>query len=119
MQTERLRQGGIDYDDGVRRFMGRADLYERLLAKFPGDGTFERIQEDYRKNDMERLLGDVHELKGLSGNIALTRLYGSADQLVALLRGGSVAQAELTAAYELLGRDYAAANEAILAAMEE
>lgn len=118
MNVQGLKEAGIDYDRGVKRFVGRANLYEKALSKFPKDGTFERIRAAYEADDAQALLASAHELKGMCGNIAMTGLYEAADALVSLLRGGEASPAAVNAAYETLKMRYQTAYEAIVAAME-
>ena len=40
MNKEVLLQNGIDYLEGVARFAGQAEIYEKFLKKFPEDPTF-------------------------------------------------------------------------------
>lgn len=118
MNIEILKNAGIEYDGGVKRFMGRAPLYLKTLAKFPKDGTMGRIQADYRAGDLAALLLDVHEFKGMCGNMSMTRLAYTADVIVSLLRAGTAETAELDAAMARLETEYAAVNAAVLTAME-
>lgn len=119
MNIDTLKSSGVDYDEGVRRFMGRAHLYEKVLAKFPRDKTFPRIQADYESKDNESLLRDAHEFKGMCGNIGLLSLFSASDALVKLLRSGEFPAEELDAAYAALEREYTTVRNAVLAAMEE
>ena len=119
MNAERLTAAGVDYERGVKRFLGRAPLYEKTLRKFAADTTFSRIRAAYEQGDRDALFAAAHEFKGMCGNIALTSLYESADALVRLLRGGACAPAELDAAFARLDREYHTVHEAVLAAMEE
>lgn len=118
MNIEILKNAGIDYDSGVKRFMGRAPLYLKTLAKFPKDGTMGRIQADYQAGDLAALLLDVHEFKGMCGNMSMTRLAHTADGIVSMLRAGTEAAVELDEAMARLETEYAAVNAAVLTAME-
>ncbi len=119
MNAEILKNAGIDYDRGVKRFMGRAHLYEKTLAKFMRDTAFSRIQAAYEAGDMEQMRAAAHEFKGMCGNIALSTLYDMSHALVELLRSEAGKPAEVAAAYGKLEREYHAVREAVLAAMEE
>ena len=119
MNVERLKDAGVEYDRGVKRFMGRAHLYEKTLSKFTSDTTFSRMREAYASGDRERLLADVHEFKGMCGNIALPPLYEAADEMVRLLRSGACTDEALAAVYGRLETEYHTVHEAVLAAMED
>ena len=119
MNAEILKGAGIDYDFGVKRFAGRAQLFEKAMSKFPKDGAFFRIRAAYEAGDEERLLAGAHEFKGMCGNIGLTSLYEASDALIRLLRGGGYSPDELSAAYELLEGRYETVYNAVIAAMED
>ena len=118
MNIDALKAAGIDYERGVKRFVGRAHLYEKALRKFPQDGTFARMRADYEKNDLEALLADAHEFKGMCGNIALPSLFEASDGIVQMLRGGAFSPDALDDAFLSLARAYEAARAAILSAWE-
>lgn len=101
----RLKDAGMDTDAALRRFVGSADLYGKFLNKFPEDDNFGKILPAFEKNDFETGLTAVHTLKGVSGNLGLTRLYGACSNTVVLIRAGKYDEAkqsypELKAAYE-------------------
>ena len=119
MNTDVLIKAGIDYEGGVKRFMGRKALYEKLLNKFPKDTTFARIREDYENLDMDGLLRDAHEFKGMCGNVSLPGLFSAAERLVALLRREGFSPDELKDAYDALASGYDAVMKAIAVATED
>ena len=114
-----MSKAGIDYEQGVKRFLGRSALYDKTLGRFLKDGAFSRIRADFESGDKAALLADAHEFKGMCGNIAMPSLYESSSALVALLRREDCGEDELASAYERLDADYEAARAAITAAMEE
>ena len=119
MNANVLKRAGIDYDYCVKRFVGRANLFEKALGKFAKDTTIDRIRAAYGAKDMEGLLASAHEFKGMCGNIGLTSLYEAADALVALLRSGAYDNGTLDAAYRCLDETYDAVHGAVIASMEE
>ena len=118
MNTEILKNAGIDFDSGVKRFVGRTQLYEKALLKFTRDTTFERIRAAGESGDRKQLLANAHEFKGMCGNVGLTSLYTAADSLVRLLRGDAPDAAEVDASCALLENEYHKIYEAVCAAME-
>lgn len=119
MNAEILRAAGIDYAYGVKRFAGRAQLFEKALTKFPKDSTFARIRAAYAADDRDALLASAHEFKGMCGNIGLTSLYESADAIVQMLRGDAFTDEALSAAYGLLAERYQTVYDAVVASLEE
>ena len=75
MDETALRSAGIDYDAALARFVGRRELYEKFLQKFPED-THERDAVcAYQEQKFDEMLAQVHALKGVCGTLGLTKLY--------------------------------------------
>jgi HPt (histidine-containing phosphotransfer) domain-containing protein len=98
-----LTQLGIDYDKGLRICMGDPVFFKTLLTMFLKDDCFPRARVAYAEGNDQALFSCLHELKGVSGNAALTALYDSVVPLVELLRAGVTDRTELD-------RLFAAAN---------
>ena len=101
----RLKEAGMDTDAALRRFVGSAELYGKFLNKFPEDENFSRIAPALEKNDYEAVLTAAHTLKGVSGNLGMTRLFNACSHTVALIRAEKYDEAkqfysELKAAYD-------------------
>lgn len=86
MNNEKLQEAGIDWEDGVRRCAGRADLYERLLGMFVQDENYAQSLAAFEGGDWESLFSHMHEIKGMSSNLSMTELNAHAAEIVALLR---------------------------------
>lgn len=87
MEREDFVAAGIDYDKGVARFAGKADLYVNFLRKFPKDDTFAQLSAAMDAGDMTAAFAAAHTLKGVTGNLSLDGLYQSVLPLVEALRG--------------------------------
>lgn len=83
-----LKAAGVDTEGALNRFCGNTALYERFLLKFPEDGNFGLIAPALAAGDLDAVLRAAHTLKGVSGNLGLTRLYGACSETVALIRAG-------------------------------
>lgn len=77
---------GVDTAGALRRFVGNAQLYGQFLSEFPEDESFAAIAPALKKQDFEAALTAVHTLKGVSGNLGLTRLFEASARMVALIR---------------------------------
>lgn len=86
MNNEKLQEAGIDWEDGIRRCAGRADLYERLLGMFVQDENYAQSLAAFESGDWESLFSHMHEIKGMSANLSMTELNAHAAEIVALLR---------------------------------
>lgn len=105
MNIEHLKQLGIDYDTGVKRFAGKAALYEKFLLKFSNDQNFAGLKDAIAQNDLDAAFRYAHTLKGVVGNLSIDRFYTTLVVLVEELRGHSTDKIEsllndLNAQYE-------------------
>lgn len=100
-----LKDAGFDTEGTLERFGGSKEMYEEFLNTFLKDQTFETIKPAFDKNDKEEALNTTHTLKGVSGNLGMTRLYKACCNTVELIRADEFEKAresygELEAAYE-------------------
>lgn len=75
MNSEILKDSGIDFDKGVARFLGDRQLYESILITFLNDDTFAKGKAALEKGNYTNLYEFVHTLKGVAGNTDMTTLY--------------------------------------------
>lgn len=86
--TDELKLLGADTDDAIKRFMGKTDLYEKMVKKFPEAATKDNVTGCFEAQDFEAAVAGAHTLKGITGNLSLTPLYEAYTNIVALLRAG-------------------------------
>lgn len=105
-----LREADVDVEGALNRFCGNSALYEKFLLKFPSDDNFPQIAPALARADVEAAMTAVHTLKGVSGNLGMTRLYDICAEMTGLLRTGklSCAQERLPALEEAYARVCAA-----------
>jgi two-component system sensor histidine kinase/response regulator len=79
---------GVDMPLGLRRVMGRRDLYLSILAKFVAGqgGTGEAVACALHAQDPATAERLAHTLKGVAGNIGATALQADAAALEAAIR---------------------------------
>jgi HPt (histidine-containing phosphotransfer) domain-containing protein len=80
---------GFDLVDGLKRLRGNRALYRKLLLSFAVDyrGVSGQIREALDAKDFERAHSQVHNLKGLAGNLGAKQLQASAVNLEQLIKG--------------------------------
>ena len=84
---EELRNLGVDVDAGLERVMDDGPFYEMMLSMFIDTVNDNPIESaDFDADDLETLIGRVHTLKGLSGNLEMTPLFTGYVQALELLR---------------------------------
>lgn len=102
---DELTAYGCDTQTALERFINSEDLYVKFLGKFLSDPSFSEIKPAIDGGDNEAALKSTHTLKGVAGNLGLTKLYDIAADMVVKYRAGDPAGAaarydELAGAYE-------------------
>lgn len=94
-ETDRqeLIKSGIDYSDGVEKFLGEADLYNGLLVDFLTENTFDEAERCMEEGDDEGFLKAVHAMKSVTGTLSMNGLYRLCFDTVEALRGGDRVEA--------------------------
>ena len=119
MNEDILKSAGVDFELGLRRFMGNRQIYEDVLRSFPTDPVFGRLTQAYADRDYKTLFASIHEIKGTSGNVGMTELYYAACELTELLRGGDYVVPMIDTAYARVKAAIDAALDGIRAAGEQ
>lgn len=84
---EELKDLGVDVEEGLERVMDDAPLYETMLGMYIDRVNSNPItMEDFDSDNLDTLIGRVHTLKGLTGNLAMTPLFAGYLQILDLLR---------------------------------
>ena len=75
--------------DGLRRMQGNKKLYRKLLTSFATDysAVANEIRQALDAEDFDQAHSLVHNLKGLAGNLAATKLQAAALNLEKLVKG--------------------------------
>lgn len=113
MNVEKMRMAGIDYEQGVNRFAGKASMYENFLLKFQNDPNYEIMMEKIQQNNLPEAFKAAHALKGVAGNLSLNRLYERTSELVEALRH------EKTEEVGMLSQRVTESYEETMAALQE
>lgn len=88
--SERLKNGGIDLESGVARVAGNEALFLRLLGKFAVDTSYSQFLRALDAGDLTEAERQLHALKGVSGNLSMTKLYPACIKGDADLKAGCV-----------------------------
>lgn len=113
MNVDKMKKAGVDYEQGVNRFAGKASMYENFLKKFQNDPNYEIMMEEIQQNNLPEAFKAAHALKGVAGNLSLNRLYERTAELVEALRH------EKTEEVEQLSKRVTESYEETLAALQE
>ena len=107
MNRYKLSRAGVDVEQGLSRLENDKEFYESLLKKFCTDTRYEQLKDALEQEKCQEAFRYAHPLKGIAGNLSMTRLYDATVPLVEELRQGNLRNAqalfpEVQAAYEAL-----------------
>lgn len=88
MNRIKLIEAGVDYDEGVARFGGNPQLYEKYLAKFFVSSLMDDFERQLAAKDYVAAFRTMHDLKGAAGNLSINAYYAKVCELTELLRPG-------------------------------
>lgn len=91
---EELKGLGANTEEALERFMGNAELYEKMLKKFPLMLEKSPVDADFDTGSYEDVIETVHSLKGMTGNLSLTPLYEAYTDILGKLREEQPVQAK-------------------------
>ena len=101
-----LKEAGNDVDGALRRFVGNEAMYIKFLKRFADDKSYGELKEAVEKNDIGNAFVAAHTLKGVAGNLGLTRLFDITSDVTEKLRMRS--DAELAADFAKISAEYEA-----------
>ena len=113
MNRYRLSKAGINANEGIQRFNGKKEIYEKFLMEFPEDPHFGELVKSLEAADASAAFQAAHAMKSLTGNLSLNQMHKDLIPLVEVLRAGSLEDAA-----ELIGpvkADYELVVQAIKA----
>ncbi len=79
---------GCDTASGLNRFSGNADLYCKMLAKYPQTVDQNEVLPLLKEEEYEMAKANAHNLKGVTGNLSLTPLFEGYVKIVSSIRSG-------------------------------
>lgn len=94
MNIVKLQEAGINYEEGLKRFSNKAELYEKYLVKFFSDPLFAELGNYISEKNYTEAFKCAHTLKGLSGNLSITGLYKYISVMVEALRNNETASVD-------------------------
>lgn len=104
----------INLEEGVARVAGQKAIYLKMLGMFLQAGEFQRFDDEMSAGDTAAAAGTAHAIKGLTGNLSLTKLFEASQNISDKLKVGDVpSQSELDEYHQILDDTKAAVNELI------
>lgn len=102
---ERLRREGADIAGAMSRMVDDEELYATCFAYFIDDPSFDALRQALEEKDYTAAFDAAHTLKGVAGNLGLTRMYELAGGLVEPLRHGQPGDADLVGMYQAVAAE--------------
>lgn len=107
MNKEDLIRSGIDYEEGLDRFSGSVQLYEKYLLKLPELTLYEEMKAAINEGDNKAAFEAAHKLKSFTGNLSLGHFHDNVVALTEQLRNGEAVDpreklAELDTQYDMI-----------------
>jgi len=90
MNIQRLKEHGIDYEDGLRRFSGHSAIYEKYIKRLYQLDFYEDLKTSLEKKDVQGAFESAHKLKTFIGNLSIPILFQEISQLTDILRSGTL-----------------------------
>ncbi|WMI82326.1 Hpt domain-containing protein [Anaerotignum sp. MB30-C6] len=119
MNSEVLKNAGIDVEKGVTRFLGDRQLFENILLTFLEDETFNKGKNALKKEDYKDLYECIHTLKGVAGNTDMTQLFRTTGVLCDYLRKNQTVEVkEVNSLFNEVEEAYHSVLAGIIAARE-
>lgn len=101
----------LDLEAGLARVRNNKSLYKRMLGLFTKSQEFAAFEQALADNDLQRAADVAHAIKGMTGNLGLTRVFELSSKLMEQLRLGAADQAVI--------EDYRSALEITRACVDE
>lgn len=76
---------GSDYNAAIAIMMNDA-LIESMIKKFMANNSYQAIIEAYEVNNIKEVFALAHSFKGVTGNLALTKLFEISSELTEATR---------------------------------
>ena len=82
-----LEEGGINVKEVMQRFMNNEQLWIKFLKKFKADSSYEKLVKSIEEKEWNKAFEAAHTLKGITGNLALSKLHDLVSRQTDYLRG--------------------------------
>ncbi len=112
---EKLAAVGVEYDEVLKRFMGKEDFYLRMLKKFLNDQNYEELRQAVAQKDWPEAFKYAHTVKGLCGNLGLGGMLEYVGPMTEELRSEPYDEAAITGYMENVSKAYEETIEVIQA----
>lgn len=93
-KKQKLVDAGINYDEGLNRFMQKEETYLKFLRRIGEDGNMSVLRKKIEENDVEGAFAAAHTIKGVCANLSIDGMNAVLNPMVEILRAGSMENVE-------------------------
>ncbi len=86
LSIQKLQESGVNTKEGLARCLNNEQFYFKMIKKAMSDNSIENLKSAIEANDLDKAFEIAHNLKGVTGNLALTPLYEPIAEMTDLLR---------------------------------
>ena len=86
LSIQKLQELGVNTKEGLERCLNNEMFYFKMVKKAMADDSVEKLKLAIEANDLDKAFEIAHNLKGVTGNLALTSLYEPVAEMTDLLR---------------------------------
>ena len=105
----------VDLETALGRVRGNKALYKKMLGMFTGSEEFVSLDTAINAQDWARGADVAHGIKGMTGNLGLTRVFETSEKLMIQMRAGEPESGAVEAYKEALAKT----RDAVAQLMEE
>lgn len=76
----------LDMETGLSRIRGNKKIYAKMLNLFLKSDEFAKFEESISLKDYQKASDVSHAIKGMTGNLSLTKLFDDSSKLMVQLK---------------------------------
>lgn len=103
-KIDALKAQGVNYEEGLHRFVDMVDLYEECLVKFADDTSLKAMQEGIEARDAQAVFRAAHSYKGLAGNLSINHIFTAVEEVVEMTRNTPSEEVDFDKVKEIVDR---------------
>jgi HPt (histidine-containing phosphotransfer) domain-containing protein len=108
----KLTEAGVDVASALSRMLNKEEMYKKFLRKFRDDTNIFSLKDVIDGNDSfsaetsEQIFHYAHTVKGVAGNLGLTKIYDESSYICESTRNGGADVSDIKLHMAALMEDY-------------
>ncbi len=86
LTVEKLKEFGVDTDEGLNRCMNMEAFYFKMIKMGLANEYFDKLEGELKNADIAAAFESAHALKGVVGNLAISPIYKPLSDITEKLR---------------------------------